>query len=42
MGVLHHVTAPVAGMWLAARVFHLLIPWVERTHHTAKIVPSGA
>ena len=32
--------APIAAMWLAARVFHGLIPWVERTHHSAKIVPS--
>jgi aquaporin Z len=31
--------APVAAMWLSARVFHALIPWVDRTHHTAKIVP---
>jgi aquaporin Z len=37
-----YFTAPIAGMWLAARVFQVLIPWVERTHHTAKIVPSGA
>jgi hypothetical protein len=27
-------------MWLAARVFHALVPWVERTHHSAKIVPG--
>ena len=37
-----YFNAPIAGMWLAARVFHALIPWVERTHHTAKIVPGGA
>jgi aquaporin Z len=37
-----YCSAPVAGMWLAARVFHALIPWVERTHHTAKIVPANA
>jgi aquaporin Z len=36
-----YFTAPIAGMWLAARVFHALVPWVERSHHTAKIVPSG-
>ena len=35
-----YFVAPIAAMWLAARVFHGLIPWVERTHHTAKIVPS--
>jgi aquaporin Z len=35
-----YFTAPVAAMWLAARVFHALIPWVERTHHSAKIVPD--
>jgi aquaporin Z len=36
-----YFTAPVAAMWLAARVFHGLIPWVERTHHSAKIVPAN-
>jgi len=36
-----YFTAPVAAMWLAARVFHTLIPWVERTHHSAKIVPGN-
>jgi aquaporin Z len=35
-----YFVAPIAAMWLAARVFHGLIPWVERTHHTAKIVPA--
>ena len=37
-----YFTAPIAGMWLAARAFHALTPWVERTHHSAKIVPSSA
>jgi aquaporin Z len=36
-----YFVAPVAAMWLAARVFHALIPWVERTHHSAKIVPDA-
>jgi aquaporin Z len=35
-----YFAAPIAAMWLAARVFHVLIPWVERTHHTPKIVPA--
>ena len=35
-----YFVAPIAAMWLSARVFHALIPWVERIHHTAKIVPS--
>jgi aquaporin Z len=36
-----YFVAPIAAMWLAARVFHALIPWVERTHHSAKIVPGN-
>jgi aquaporin Z len=37
-----YFVAPITGMWLAARLFHVLIPWVERTHHSAKIVPHNA
>jgi aquaporin Z len=36
-----YFTAPVAGMWLAARAFHALKPKILRTHHLAKIVPTG-
>jgi aquaporin Z len=36
-----YFSAPVAGMWLAARTFHLLTPVQSRSHHTAKIVPTG-
>jgi aquaporin Z len=37
-GLWIYFTAPCLGMWMAARVFHALTPWVERTHHSAKIV----
>jgi aquaporin Z len=36
-----YFTAPCLGMWLAARVFHVLTPWVERTHHSAKVVHTA-
>jgi aquaporin Z len=39
-GLWIYFTAPPAGMWLAARVFHLLTPWAGRRHHSAKIVPT--
>jgi aquaporin Z len=35
-----YFVAPVAAMWLAARTFHAMVPWVDRIHHTAKIVPA--
>ncbi len=37
-GLWIYFTAPCLGMWSAARVFHVLTPWVERTHHMAKVV----
>jgi aquaporin Z len=37
-GLWIYFTAPIIGMWAAARVFHLLTPWVKRSHHSAKIV----
>jgi aquaporin Z len=36
-----YFTAPVLGMWLAARAFHTLKPRRQRSHHLAKIVPTG-
>jgi hypothetical protein len=27
------------GMLAAAQLFHAVTPWVERRHHTAKILP---
>jgi aquaporin Z len=36
-----YFTAPVAAMWLAARAFHALKPRTQRSHHLAKIVPTG-
>jgi aquaporin Z len=37
-GLWIYFTAPCLGMWVAARVFHVLTPWVERSHHAAKVV----
>ncbi len=37
-GLWIYFTAPCLGMWMAARVFHLVTPWVERSHHAAKVV----
>jgi aquaporin Z len=34
-----YCTAPVVGMVAAAQLFHGFTPWVERRHHSAKIVP---
>jgi aquaporin Z len=34
-----YCTAPIVGMVAAAQLFHGLTPWVERRHHSAKIVP---
>jgi aquaporin Z len=39
-GIWIYFTAPVAGMWLAARTFHRLTPQARRLHHSAKIVPA--
>jgi aquaporin Z len=39
-GLWIYFAAPLAGMWLAARAFHALTPWVARRHHSAKIVPA--
>jgi aquaporin Z len=36
-----YFTAPVAGMWLAGRAFDALKPKTQRSHHLAKIVPTG-
>jgi aquaporin Z len=36
-----YFAAPIAAMWLAARVFHVWTPWMARTHHGAKIVPTA-
>jgi aquaporin Z len=35
-----YLTAPLVGMVAAAQLFHGLTPWVERRHHSAKIVPA--
>jgi len=40
-GLWIYFTAPCLGMWLAARAFHVLTPWVERTHHSAKVVHTA-
>jgi aquaporin Z len=40
-GLWIYFTAPVLGMWLSALVFHALTPASRRTHHAAKIVPTG-
>jgi aquaporin Z len=34
-----YLCGPLLGMLAAAQLFHALTPWVERRHHTAKIVP---
>jgi aquaporin Z len=39
-GLWIYFTAPVAGMWLAARTFHTLMPTARLLHHSAKIVPT--
>jgi aquaporin Z len=36
-----YFTAPVVSMVLAARAFHALKPKTQRSHHLAKIVPTG-
>jgi aquaporin Z len=33
-----YFSAPCLGMWAAARIFHALTPWAQRSHHSAKIV----
>ena len=39
-GLWIYFSAPLMAMWLAARAFHALTPWSERSHHLAKIVPT--
>jgi aquaporin Z len=38
-GLWIYLTAPCLGMWMAARIFDARVPWNERRHHSAKVVP---